>query len=100
MGRYILGIDLGTTNSAVGYVDLQTRPKAGSIALQTFLVPQLVAAGQMGERPLLPSFLYLPTPHDLPAGSIALPWNPDAREVVGEFARNHGARIPGRLVSS
>ena len=72
--RYLVGIDLGTTNSALAYIDLQNKPRVGNLGLKTFPVPQLVAAGQMGERSLLPSFLYLPGPHDLPAGSVALPW--------------------------
>jgi hypothetical protein len=100
MARYLVGIDLGTTNSALAYVDTQAKVKGGRVKLHTFDVPQLVAAGQVGEQPLLPSFLYLPGPHDLPPGATALPWNPNATEVVGVFARNHGAKIPGRLVSS
>src|SRR5207249_6104298 len=60
----------------------------------------LVAVAELGERDLLPSFLYLPGPHDLPAGATALPWDPQRDYAVGEFARNHGARIPGRLVTS
>ena len=100
MARYLVGIDLGTTNSAVAFVDLNHKPKAGSAAARTFPVPQLVAAGRTEARPLLPSFLYLPGEHDLPPGSIALPWQPDATDVVGLFAREHGAKIPGRLVSS
>ncbi|WP_020468396.1 hsp70 family protein [Zavarzinella formosa] len=98
--RYLVGIDLGTTNSALAYIDLQNRPRVGNLGLKTFPVPQLVAAGQMGERSLLPSFLYLPGSHDLPPGSVALPWNPSATDAVGEFARNHGSKIPGRLISS
>src|SRR5207302_9930103 len=42
----------------------------------------------------------LPGPHDLPPGASALPWDAQARDVVGQFARDHGARVPGRLVSS
>jgi molecular chaperone DnaK (HSP70) len=98
--RYLVGIDLGTTNSALAYIDLNTKPRTGALGEKTFPMPQLVAAGQMGDRPLLPSFFYLPGQHDLPAGSVALPWKPDATFCVGEFARNHGAKIPGRLVSS
>ncbi len=98
--RYLVGIDLGTTNSALAYIDLNTKPRTGALGEKTFAMPQLVAAGQVGERPLLPSFLYLPGQHDLPPGSIALPWKPDATFCVGEFARNHGAKVPGRLVSS
>ena len=98
--RYLVGIDLGTTNSALAYIDLQNRPRVGNLGLKTFPVPQLIAAGQMMDRSLLPSFLYIPGQHDLPPGSVALPWNKDATYAVGEFARNHGAKVPGRLVSS
>jgi molecular chaperone DnaK (HSP70) len=100
MSRFLVGIDLGTTNSALAYIDLQNRPKVGNLGLKTFPITQLVAPGQMGERSLLPSFLYIPGQHDLPPGSVALPWHPNAGYAVGEFARNHGAKVPGRLVSS
>ncbi len=100
MSRYLVGIDLGTTNIALAYVDTAEKVKAGGPKLHTFDIPQLVAAGQLGSQALLPSFLYLPGPHDLPPGSIELPWKKDAIEVVGQFARNHGAKVPGRQVSS
>src|SRR5438067_8235243 len=101
MAHYLIGIDLGTTNSALAYIDLrQVRKRGGQPEIQPFAVPQLVAPGEMGERELLPSFLYLPGPHDLPAGATALPWDAECKYAVGEFARNHGARIPGRLVTS
>src|SRR5579871_4556587 len=98
MPRYLIGIDLGTTNSALAYIDL--RRKSSKPEIREFQVPQLVAPGEVAPRELLPSFLYLPGSHDLPAGSTALPWEPGAPYAVGEFARNHGARIPGRLVTS
>src|SRR5581483_4510585 len=59
-----------------------------------------VAPAEVAARPLLPSFLYLPGPHDLPAGATALPWDPQRPFAVGEFARNAGGRVPGRLVTS
>jgi len=102
MPRYLIGIDLGTTNSALAYVDLK-KVRPGSSALpevRPFPVPQLVAPGEVANRPLLPSFLYLPGQHDLPPGATALPWNPNPGYVVGEFARNHGAKVPGRLATS
>jgi molecular chaperone DnaK (HSP70) len=99
MARYLVGIDLGTTNTALAYVDLKAKAKGGP-KLHTFPVPQLIGPGQMGEQPLLPSFLYLPGPHDLPEGATAVPWDKAATEVVGQFARTHGAKVPGRLVSS
>jgi hypothetical protein len=100
MPRYLIGIDLGTTNSALAYIDLQRAARAGRADIHPFPVPQLVAPGEMKDRALLPSFLYLPGPHDLPAGSVSLPWDPQRNYAVGEFARNHGGRVPGRLVTS
>ncbi len=100
MPGYLIGIDLGTTNSALAYVDLRKKPRDGRPDVKTFAVPQLVAPAEMGERVLLPSFLYLPGPHDLPPGSTALPWDAARPFAVGEFARNHGAKVPGRLVTS
>jgi molecular chaperone DnaK (HSP70) len=100
MARSLIGIDLGTTNSALAAIDLKHKPKAGRPTVHVLAVPQLVAPGEVAARSLLPSFLYLPGPHDLPPGATALPWDAEAREVVGEFARNHGAKVPGRLVSS
>jgi hypothetical protein len=101
MARYLIGIDLGTTNSALAYVDLDRTPRAAPrVDIRPFAVPQLTAAGEMKDRPLLPSFLYLPGQHDLPPGSTALPWDAKRDFAVGEFARNHGGKVPGRLVTS
>ena len=36
----------------------------------------------------------------MPQGATALPWNPACDYAVGEFARNHGAKVPGRLATS
>lgn len=98
MARYFIGIDLGTTNTALAYVDTQAKGK--NLRPTTFPIPQLIAAGQVGTANLLPSFYYLPGQHDLPAGATNLPWNQSASEVVGRFARDQGAKVPGRLVSS
>ncbi|MBL8793663.1 MAG: Hsp70 family protein [Planctomycetia bacterium] len=98
--RYLIGIDLGTTNSALAYVDLQRKGKEGRPDVQTFAIPQLTAPGEAYPRPLLPSFLYLPGTHDLAPGATALPWDAQRDFAVGEFARNHGAKVPGRLVTS
>jgi hypothetical protein len=89
-----VGIDLGTTNSAVASAALEGG------APEVLAIPQLVAPGEVQARPLLPSFLYLPHPAELPAGALALPWEPDAGDAVGELARDRGALTPVRLVSS
>ncbi|MGE3806397.1 MAG: Hsp70 family protein [Gemmataceae bacterium] len=101
MARYLIGIDLGTTNSALAYIDLKGPGiRSGTPEIRTFAIPQLVAPAETAPRSLLPSFLYLPGEHDLPAGSAALPWDRERSFIVGEFARQHGARVPGRLATS
>jgi molecular chaperone DnaK (HSP70) len=97
--RYLIGIDLGTTNCAVAYVDTKGKGRPAA-DIKVFLVPQLVAAGETAPRPMLPSFLYLPGEHDLPPGAARLPWREEADRIVGEFARVQGARVPSRLVAS
>jgi molecular chaperone DnaK (HSP70) len=93
--RFLVGIDLGTTNTACAYVDTESGRD-----IRVFDVPQLVAPGRVAPRPTLPSFLYLAGAHELPAGSLDLPWNDGRDYAVGELARDQGARVPGRLVAS
>src|ERR1700677_1252640 len=100
MPRYSVGIDLGTTYSAVSYFKLDDAHGRG--IKQTMLgIPQLTALGVVEEKPLLPSFLYLPNEQEFPAGSLGLPWDKKRKDViVGEFARAHGSKVRMRLVSS
>ena len=99
--RYVIGIDLGTTNSALSYVE--NRPGADPFALpkvELLGIPQLVNPSEMRDENLLPSFLYIPGATDFPAGSIALPWDPQPETVVGRLAQKRGIENAGRLVSS
>ncbi|WEF33571.1 Hsp70 family protein [Pseudoduganella chitinolytica] len=98
--KYAIGIDLGTTHSALSYVDLAGSD--GEKTQQAVLgVPQLTGPGTVEDLPLLPSFLYLPHPDEMAAAELALPWNADgAGPVAGEMARSRGATTPIRLVSS
>ncbi|MET0401715.1 MAG: Hsp70 family protein [Cystobacter sp.] len=94
---HIVGIDLGTTHCAVASVDPSKGPTS---PVEDFPVPQLVRQGEVSPRPLLPSCVYVPAGHELAAGSLALPWGDSGPQVVGEFARWQGARVPGRVVTS
>ena len=101
MARFLIGIDLGTTNSAVAYVDTRTADPRVNV----FQVPQLVAPGDVAPRAQLPSFLYLASEIDLAPHETSLPWKPAdpnaaLRIVVGELARNQGARMASRMISS
>ncbi|MBP5639292.1 MAG: Hsp70 family protein, partial [Victivallales bacterium] len=95
-GRYIIGIDLGTTNCAMCYIDLDSPIHE----LHQFDIPQLVAPGEVASEPLLPSFTYLPGDHELPPEALKLPWDSSKSYAVGHFAREQGSRIPERLISS
>ena len=99
--RYVIGIDLGTTNSALAFVE--NRPDAGPFALpkvELLGIPQLVNPSEVREEDLLPSFLYIPGAGDFPAGATALPWDPAPETVVGRLAQKRGVENAGRLVSS
>ena len=96
--KYIVGIDLGTTNSALARCDATVGEEESRIEIRG--IPQLVNANEVAERSLLPSFLYIPGEFDFPKGSLALPWDPEPKFVVGELARKRGAESPSRLVAS
>ncbi|MCA8021083.1 Hsp70 family protein [Burkholderia metallica] len=104
MKRYTVGIDLGTSNTVVAYVE------AGSDAIRVFDVEQLVGPGAVAAQPLLPSVRYHPAAGELAAHALRLPWQAaGARDggagdalppVIGRYARTLGAQVPGRLVTS
>lgn len=96
---YIIGIDLGTTNSVVAYTQAEQIPGLQP-DIHIFEIPQLVDAGVVEKRQMLPSFLLTPGKHDASEQSMALPWDDDNRLAVGEYARNRGAELPDRLISS
>ncbi len=94
--RFVIGIDLGTTNSVLAFADLQVdEPRVELLA-----IPQLTAASTIESWSTLPSFLYLPQPHELDAGLWDLPWNRGAAWAVGQFARDQSAHQPERSVGA
>jgi molecular chaperone DnaK (HSP70) len=98
--RYIIGIDLGTTNCVLAYTESDASP-AREADIRVLRIPQVVSPGEVGEQVLLPSCLFLPGPHDVPAGGLVLPWSREEPDFsVGAFARTRGTEIPHRLVSS
>ncbi|MEA2768511.1 MAG: hypothetical protein QOD93_1473, partial [Acetobacteraceae bacterium] len=93
--RFSLGIDLGTSNCAMALTDLETD------RTEVLPITQILAANQLGEKLTQASALYLPHPEEFQPGSFPLPWNVIGKpEVIGQFARDHGALVPDRLVTS
>jgi hypothetical protein len=78
-----VGIDLGTTNSALAFIDVSEAGETAFPPIHILEIPQMVAEGVSGTQRTLPSFLYL--------GNT---------EVTGVWAREQGALVPTRLVHS
>ncbi|HKD09105.1 MAG TPA: Hsp70 family protein [Bryobacteraceae bacterium] len=78
-----VGIDLGTTNSAVAWIDPAQAEDTSFPPIHIFDIPQVVGPGRIEPRRTLPSFLYL-----------------DEGQPVGVWAREQGAIVPTRLVHS
>ncbi len=94
--RFVIGIDLGTTNSVLAYA-----PLAGDQPdVQLLPIPQLIAPGVVEAKTMLPSFLYLGTKTDASSGAFDLPWSKGRDFAVGELARRQSAEMPDRTVSA
>jgi molecular chaperone DnaK (HSP70) len=78
-----IGIDLGTTNSALAWIDEREAEDQDFPPIHIFETPQLVAAGRVEAQRTLPSFLFL-----------------EEGQPVGVYAREQGALVPTRLVHS
>ncbi len=92
--KYVIGIDLGTTNSVLAFAELGVEAPP----IQLLEVPQLVAAGTVESRTMLASFLYLGQAEDAAAGNLNLPWAKKRTFAVGEMARRQAADVPMRTV--
>lgn len=95
--RFLIGIDLGTSNSAVFYIDQDELTQK----IQQFLIPQWIEGGQLHDMPSLPSSIYLLTREEINSKQFQLPWESSSQShVVGEWARAQQSQRPGRNVTS
>jgi len=94
--KFVLGIDLGTTNSVLSYTALD----AEAADVKLFDIPQLVAADTTESRTVLPSFTYLATEQEGSDGGLDLPWAESRSFAVGEYARARAAEAPDRTVGA
>src|SRR5579871_6945091 len=78
-----VGIDLGTTNSALAWIDPAEAEDTSFPPIHIFDIPQLVAPNRIEPRRTLPSFLFL-----------------EEGQPVGTWAREQGALVPTKLVHS
>ncbi|MGF1703988.1 hsp70 family protein [Photobacterium makurazakiensis] len=102
--RYLVGIDLGTTHTVVAYTLISDELESSPITI--FEIDQLIAPGEVARKPLLPSFRYHPAEGEIDPSQMVLPWdieqvNGDIKHaIIGELARDLGAKVEGRQVVS
>ncbi|OQQ02430.1 molecular chaperone DnaK [Vibrio campbellii] len=102
--RFLVGIDLGTTNTVVAYCEITDNLEQSEVSL--FDIDQLIGPGEVVRKPLLPSFRYHPAIGQISPSDLTLPWENEpvsgdiSNVIVGEWARELGAKVEGRQVSS
>ena len=101
--KYVVGIDLGTSNTVVSYAEVPENPKTSTPTIQAFDIPQLASPGDVQLRRLLPSAMYIPGP-EISTDDIQLPWsnteNTSDLSFIGYLARKMGGKVPIRLIES
>ncbi len=93
---FVIGIDLGTTNSVLAYASLRQE----RAEVKVLPIPQLTAPHTVESRSVLPSFLYLASDTEISAGAFGVPWNAEASIAVGAVARSLSAEAPDRTVAA
>ncbi|RSD30090.1 Hsp70 family protein [Vibrio pectenicida] len=101
---FLVGIDLGTTNTVVAFCEITDNLERSNVAL--FDIDQLIGPGEVVRKPLLPSFRYHPAMEQVSSADLTLPWGSQlvasdiTNVIIGEWARELGAKVEGRQVSS
>ncbi len=114
--RYIVGIDLGTTNTVAAYTkalhmdyfkendlsETQARPETDNdqAEIKLFKILQFTGGKTLEKRDALPSFLYILQDDESFDANLKLPWEKSNTLITGEFARERGVELPHKLVSS
>lgn len=97
--KFIVGIDLGTTNCTLSYSRLQEEAHQ-EFDIEQFFIPQITKGGVQEDSPSLPSFIYFPLDEELKAKTAGISWDPSRSICIGSFAQSRGAELPSRLITS
>ncbi len=97
ISRYVVGIDLGTTNCAVAFMDTHSSKPL----LEIFRIEQMVDFQTSQFSDTLPSFHYeLTSSESSQINSRFQFLDGEHVSVVGAFARQRGVQMPGRCIAS
>lgn len=108
--QYVIGIDLGTTNSVLAYAPIASEGAAegeaegtadeGPLSIELLPITQLIDNSTVDQRSSLPSFTYLASDAETEGGAMDLPWSSGRAFAVGELARRRSAEAPDRTVGA
>lgn len=100
--RFTVGIDLGTNHTVVAYAEHASLSQPGQPVIHLLPIAQAVGPGEMASLTLLPSMRYHPSDEELSTAdaSQAIHQADGMRALIGTYARDLGAQVPGRVVSS
>lgn len=104
--KYLVGIDLGTTNCTLSYSPLHKEDASGEHAspqdfqIKQFFIPQVTKAGLQEDSSSLPSFIYFPLEEELNVKTAGISWDPARSICVGSYAQSRGEELPSRLIAS
>ncbi len=93
--KYIVGIDLGTTNIVLSYAPLAAGSSDEPARISLLPIIQELAKGAIEKLDVLPSFIF-----ERLKEKPVLAWEEDAQYIIGDYARERGSEVPDRLISS
>lgn len=93
--KFLVGIDLGTTNNVVTYTPLTAATSDAPAEIKLFPLIQEQAKGAIEKLEVMPSFIF-----ERLKEKPVLTWEEDSKYIIGDYARERGADIPDRLISS
>lgn len=93
--KYVVGIDLGTTNIVLSYAPLTAVDSEGPAPITLLPLIQELAKGAIEKLDVLPSFIF-----ERVKEKPVLSWDKDSKYIIGDYARERGAEAPDRLISS
>ncbi len=103
--KYLVGIDLGTTNCTLSYSALHKENSPDEeiqhdFQIKQFFIPQVTKAGLQEDSSSLPSFIYFPLQEELNIKTAGISWDPSRSICVGSYAQSRGEELPSRLIAS
>jgi len=93
--KYLVGIDLGTTNIVVTHTPISSASEGAHPEISLMPIVQELAKGAIEKLEVMPSFIF-----ERLKEKPVLEWDDESKFIIGDYARERGADVPDRLISS